>query len=164
MKRLAWRNIALVVPVSSSRWLGTVRVSLLPSARTRRNFTWLPRCVITAKPNCPRIEITSEPDRRRSLGMRWFQFHCHHERWIRRQTKICKVFACQVQLRCFTQVGDSFIQRGTLSYHGDFQTFRHITAIFSRADDSLNRALKTFHVQTVRDRPSPRERKIRFGW
>lgn len=82
-----WRKMAWQVPVSSCLWFGMIKVCFSPLELTLRSFRWLPDWEIIANPKRCRIETTSLPESRLSLGIRGLNFHRHHEGWIRRKAK-----------------------------------------------------------------------------
>ncbi len=66
----------------------------LPKDGTARlSFTWLPCWEWILKPKRPMIEMTSAPDKRRSLGMCRDQFQCDEDRRVRNQTHRRQILA-----------------------------------------------------------------------
>src|SRR2546427_7857967 len=149
MKRDACRKIAWQVPVSSSPCAGTVRVWDPPSGGIRRSLTWLPRRECTAKPNRFKMAMTSAPESRRSLGIRWRQFQGHEDGRVGSQAQTREVLAFEVERDGFSEIRGDLVQGGALRHDGDFHALSDEAGLLARSDDRLDRPLESHGLRTL---------------
>jgi hypothetical protein len=68
-------------------------------------------------------------ERRRSLGIRWSDFHRHEEGRGLNETEITQVLAFQMQGNCFLEILHRFIKCRALGDYRDFKAFGNIPRI-----------------------------------
>src|SRR2546422_3173740 len=130
MKRDACRKIAWQVPVSSSPCAGTVRVWDPPSGGIRRS-------------------LTSAPESRRSLGIRWRQFQGHEDGRVGSQAQTREVLAFEVERDGFSEIRGDLVQGGALRHDGDFHALSDEAGLLARSDDRLDRPLESHGLRTL---------------
>src|SRR5215813_4597428 len=94
------------------------------------------------KPKRPRIAMTSAPERRRSLGMRWQKFHGHDDGWIRREPQGSKILIRQMEGHGILKVFRDLVQRAALSDDRDFDALRYISRLLARSNHCFDGVLK----------------------
>lgn len=117
------------VPTANSVWSGTTQPTC-PSGVCFFNITWLPLCLIWAKPSRSSARIACWPDTRRNLGTAGDLEGRQQRARNLRQGELFKVQFCS-----FFKIGYGFFDGMTLADSSHLGAIRNIQVVFS-VDDS----------------------------
>ncbi len=94
--------------------------------------------------------MTSAPERRRSLGMRWRELHSNDDSRVREEPQGGEVLFRQVKGHSFLEVSGDLVQRATLSDDRNFDAFRHVSRLLTRSNHCFDRVLQHRHFSFSR--------------
>ena len=86
--------------------------------------------------------MTSAPERRRSLGMRWRELHGHDDSRIRGETQGGEVLVRQMKGHGVLKISSDLVQRTALSDDRDFDALRYVSRLLARSDHGFDGVLK----------------------
>ena len=129
--------------------MGIVIDSLFPPEETRRILTWLPFWLQTLKPNFVRIEITSFPESRLSLGTDGIHLECHNDWSTRVEPEFFEIFPFQVDREGLAEIHQGFVHRLALRDDGQMSRFGNKPTFVSRIDAHLNGTMHGNHLQST---------------
>ncbi len=100
--------------------------------------------------------MTSAPERRRSLGIRWRELYkvlrehnrqgdvlcSNYDGWIWSESQVGEVFVGQVKGYSLLKISGDLVQRAALSDDRDLDAFRHVSRLLARSDHRFDRVLE----------------------
>jgi hypothetical protein len=92
-----------------------------------------------------RIEMTSGPESRLSLGIIRFDLHRDYKCRVLGQAESGQILPFEMERYSLLEISRDFIQGRALGDDRDFRAFRYITGILTGANDGFNSALKGLH-------------------